>query len=80
LENLRYWQRRTIMAEMVIRRVGVLSLAKMQALLGFVIGLIIGVIYGLVFIILGATISSFAARGQGGALGVFPPYSLASDS
>ena len=37
------------MAEMTIRRVGVLSLARIQGLLMLVIGLIIGVIYGLIY-------------------------------
>ncbi len=48
------------MAEMTIKRFGVFSVAKMQALLMFVIGLIIGVIYGLVFMIFGAAISAMA--------------------
>jgi hypothetical protein len=50
------------MAEMTIRRVGVFSLAKIQALLMTVFGLIIGVIYGLIFMVLGATMSSLAPR------------------
>ena len=50
------------MAEMMVRRVGVFSLAKIQALLMFVIGLFIGVIYGLIFILLGATMSSLSRR------------------
>jgi len=37
------------MAEVTIRRVGVLSLAKIQGLLMLVIGMIIGVIYGLIY-------------------------------
>jgi len=56
------------MAEMVVRRIGVFSLAKMQSLLMFVIGLIFGVIYGLIFMIFGAAITA-AARGQDAALG-----------
>jgi len=50
------------MAEMTIRRFGVLSVAKMQSLVGFVVGLILGVIYGLAFIALGATMSSLGGR------------------
>ena len=57
------------MAEMTVRRVGVLSLAKMQALLMFVIGLIIGVIYGLIFMIFGAAIMAMAPRAQEGTAG-----------
>lgn len=45
------------MAEMTIRRFGVVSVGKMYGLLMFIMGLIIGVIYGLIFIILGATTS-----------------------
>lgn len=51
------------MAEMMVRRIGVLSLAKIQGLLMFVIGLIIGVIYGLFFMIFGAAISQLG-RGE----------------
>jgi hypothetical protein len=43
------------MAEMTIRRFGVVSVGKMYGLLMFIMGLIIGVIYGLIFIVLGAT-------------------------
>ncbi|HEU4434703.1 MAG TPA: hypothetical protein VFR51_15065 [Pyrinomonadaceae bacterium] len=50
------------MAEMTIRRFGVFSVAKMQALIGFVLGLIIGVIYGLIFIIMGASMAAIAPR------------------
>src|SRR2546425_13186579 len=57
------------MAEMTVRRVGVLSLAKMQGLLMFVMGLIIGVIYGLIFMLFGAAMSSLAPRGEGQAMG-----------
>ncbi|HEX5890765.1 MAG TPA: hypothetical protein VFY61_18785, partial [Pyrinomonadaceae bacterium] len=46
------------MAEMTIRRFGVLSLAKMYGLLMFIFGLIIGVLYGLFFIIFGAAMSA----------------------
>jgi hypothetical protein len=55
------------MAEMTIRRFGVISLAKMYGLLMFIFGLIIGVLYGLFFIIFGAAMS--AAGGNQGALG-----------
>jgi hypothetical protein len=61
--------RRTNMAEMTIRRVGVFSVAKIQALLAFVIGLLMGVIYGLFFMIFGAAISSMAPRGGDQAMG-----------
>ena len=57
------------MAEMTVRRVGVLSLAKMQGLLMFVMGLIIGVIYGLFFMLFGAAMSSLAPRGESQAMG-----------
>jgi hypothetical protein len=52
------------MAEMMIRRVGVFSVAKMYGLLTFFVGLIIGVLYGLFFILMGATMSQFGPRGQ----------------
>jgi hypothetical protein len=57
------------MAEMTIRRVGILSVAKIQGFLMLVIGLIIGVIYGLIFMIFGAAMSSLAPRGEGQAIG-----------
>ena len=57
------------MAEMTIRHVGVLSVAKIQALLMLVVGLIIGVIYGLFFMLFGAAMSSLAPRGESQAMG-----------
>ena len=52
------------MAEMTIKRFGVVSVAKMYGLLTFIIGLIIGVIYGLFFMIFGAAMSAFAPAGS----------------
>src|SRR5437899_2695101 len=57
------------MAEMTIRRVGVLSLAKIQGLLMLVIGLIIGVIYGLIFMIFGAALTSLMPKDESQAIG-----------
>ncbi len=57
------------MAEMTIRRFGVISVAKMYGLLLFIAGLIIGVIYGLFFMIFGAAISALAPSGEGAAAG-----------
>ena len=57
------------MAEMTIRRFGVISVAKMYGLLTFVMGLIIGVIYGLFFIIFGAAMSAIAPGGRDAATG-----------
>src|SRR5215210_593723 len=51
------------MAEMTIRRFGVISVAKIYGLLMFIFGLIIGVIYGLIFIIFGAAMSAIAPGG-----------------
>ena len=55
------------MAEMTIRRFGVLSVAKMYGLITFIFGLIFGVLYGLFFIIFGAAMS--AAAGSRGTVG-----------
>jgi hypothetical protein len=52
------------MAEMTIRRFGVLSVAKMYGLLMFIFGLIIGVLYGLFFIIFGAAMSAMGTGGD----------------
>ncbi len=57
------------MAEMTIRRFSVLSVAKMQGLLMFVIGLFIGVIYGLVFMIFGAAMTALLPQSEGQAMG-----------
>ena len=57
------------MAEMTIRRFGVLSVAKMYGLLMFIFGLIIGVIYGLFFIIFGAAMSALGPGGRDAAAG-----------
>ena len=62
------------MAEMMVRRVGVFSVAKIEGLLMFIVGLIIGVIYGLIFIIFGAAImAAMAQRGGDQALGGLGP-------
>ena len=53
------------MAEMTIRRFGVFSVAKMNAIIWFILGLIVGVLYGLFFIFFGAAMSSLAPEGQG---------------
>jgi hypothetical protein len=49
------------MAEMTIKRFGVISVAKMYGLLTFIVGLIFGVIYGLFFMIFGAAMSAFTS-------------------
>ena len=46
------------MAEMTIRRFGVLSVAKMYGLLMFIFGLIFGILYGLFLILFGAAMSA----------------------
>ena len=53
------------MAEMTIRRFGVFSVAKMNAIIWFIFGIIVGVMYGLFFMIFGAAMSSIAPEGQG---------------
>ena len=58
------------MAEMTIRRFGVLSVAKMYGLLMFLFGLIFGVIYGLVLIVFGAAISAMGPSSEATAGGV----------
>lgn len=60
------------MPEMTIRRFGVMSVAKMQALVMFVLGLVIGVIYGLIFIVFGAAITAMAPSGDAAAAGGIP--------
>ena len=58
------------MAEMTIRRFGVLSVAKIYALLLFIVGLIIGVIYGLIFILFGAAMTAIGPGRDAAAGGV----------
>jgi hypothetical protein len=58
------------MAEMMIKRFGVFSVAKMYGLLMFVAGLIIGVIYGLILIVFGAAMSSLGPRNEAMAGGI----------
>jgi len=50
------------MAEMMIRRFGVISVAKMYALLMFIFGLIAGILYGLFFIIFGAAMTALGGN------------------
>ena len=58
------------MAEMTIRRFGVVSVAKMYGLLMFLFGLIFGVIYGLILIVFGAAISAMGPGRDAAAGGV----------
>lgn len=58
------------MAEMTIRRFGVISVAKMYGLLMFLFGLIFGVIYGLILIVFGAAISAMAPGSDAAAGGI----------
>lgn len=58
------------MAEVTVRRVGVFSVAKIQALLLFIIGLFIGVVYGLMFMIFGAALSTLAPQSDQAVSGI----------
>ena len=58
------------MAEMTIRRFGVISVAKMYGLLMFIFGLVFGVIYGLILIVFGAAISALGPGSDATAGGV----------
>lgn len=51
------------MAEMTIRRFGVLSVAKMNAIIWFIFGVIVGVLYGLLFIFVIPAITSLGPEG-----------------
>jgi hypothetical protein len=57
------------MQKMVIKRVGVLSVAKIQAMIMLVFGIIIGVIYGLIVMTFGAMMMGATGRGGGEAAG-----------
>jgi len=50
------------MAEMTIRRFGVISVAKMYGFIMFIFGLIFGVIYGLFIILFGAAMTAATGR------------------
>ena len=58
------------MAEMTIRRFGVLSVAKIYGLLMFLFGLVFGVIYGLILIVFGAAISAMGPGRDAAAGGI----------
>lgn len=65
------------MNKLRIKKLGILSFAKMQGLMGLVIGLIIGVIYGLIIILyslLGASLvggnNALAVGGGGVVIGI----------
>ena len=57
------------MAEMTIRRFGVMSVAKMYGMLTFIFGLIFGVIYGLFIMIFGAAMTAAAPSGDAATAG-----------
>lgn len=58
------------MAEMTIKRFGVISVAKMYALLMFIFGLIFGVLYGLTLIVFGAAITGLGPSSDAAAGGI----------
>ncbi len=59
------------MAQMVIKRVGVLSIAKIYSLVMAVLGLIFGLIYGIIFILFGAAMMARSGGVEsGGGAGV----------
>ena len=51
------------MAQMTIKRFGVMSVAKVYGLLMFIFGLIFGVIYGLFLILFGAAMTAASSEG-----------------
>lgn len=57
------------MATMRVKRVGVLSFAKMLGVVWACLGLIIGVIYGLIFMVFGAALMASGGRGNEAAVG-----------
>ena len=57
------------MAEMTIRRFGVMSVAKVYGLLTFIFGLIFGVLYGLFLILFGAAMTAASSEGINTAAG-----------
>ena len=57
------------MAKMMVKRIGVLSAAKMYSMVGFGIGLIVGVIYGLIVMMFGAAMMMSTSGTRGGGAG-----------
>lgn len=57
------------MAEMTIRRFGVISVAKMYGFIMFIFGLIFGVLYGLILILFGAAMTAASSEGLNTAAG-----------
>jgi hypothetical protein len=55
------------MAMMTVKRIGVLSLAKVQGVVMAAVGLIIGLIYGVFFMIFSAVMMSSGGQGAGSA-------------
>ena len=55
------------MAKMVVKRVGILSYAKIMAVTMAAFGVILGVIYGLLFMIVGGAMMAGGGRGSTGA-------------
>lgn len=53
------------MAKMQIKRVGVLSVAKISGIVGAALGLFVGLIYGLIFFMFGAAMMAAGPRGSG---------------
>ena len=58
------------MAKMELKRVGILSMAKISGIVGAGLGLVIGVIYGLFVMVIGAALMSASGEGVGAIGGV----------
>lgn len=66
------------MNKLQIKKLGVLSVAKIQALVGFVVGLILGIIYFIIFAVFGAMIMGLAGRDGAAAGGITIVYGVAA--
>ena len=66
------------MNKLQIKKLGVLSVAKIQAVVGLVIGLIIGVLYFIIFAVFGAVIMGLAGQQGAAAGGITIIYGIAA--
>ena len=66
------------MNKLQVKRLGILSVAKIQSVIGLVVGLILGIIYFFIFAVFGAMIMGMAGKDGTAAGGITIAYGVAA--
>ena len=66
------------MNKLHVKKLGVLSIAKIQAVVGAIVGLLIGILYFIIFAVFGAVIMGLAGKQGAAAGGITIVYGIAA--